>query len=100
MGMMTDRKGVLRTDDVVGKLRAACSEAGGQKAWALSCGVSPQYITDILYGRRVPGDSVLRGLGLQRDEPAYVPREPEEVALCDQDGATLLVATATWGDRA
>lgn len=96
---MNGQRDVLRTHDVVGKLRAACADAGGQKAWALSCGVSAQYITDILYGRRMPGDSVLRGLGLQRDEPAYVPREPEEIALHDEDGVTLVTATVTWGDR-
>jgi hypothetical protein len=54
--------------------------------------VSVAYVHDVLRGRREPGDTVLRPLGLQRAEPTYVPREPREVALYDADGITLAVA--------
>ncbi|MBB5758354.1 hypothetical protein HNR00_003074 [Methylorubrum rhodinum] len=81
----------LRETDVVSRLRAACKEAGGQSRWADSAGVTPQYVSDVLLGRRAPGDSVLRPLGLQRDI-RYVPREPESVELCDADGVVLVRA--------
>lgn len=82
----------LRGDEVVARLRAACAGAGSQAAWGRQHGVSQQYVHDVLRGRRQPGDTVLRPLGLQRAEPVYVPREPETVALHDQDGVTLLTA--------
>lgn len=78
----------LREEDVVARLREACVEAGGQSAWAVAHGVSVPYVHDVCRGRRGPGDSVLRGLGLQR-EVRYVPRE---VALHDADGVTLMTA--------
>ncbi|GAB6843006.1 hypothetical protein JCM2811A_20070 [Methylorubrum rhodinum] len=53
--------------------------------------MTPQYVSDVLLGRRAPGDSVLRPLGLQRDI-RYVPREPESVELCDADGVVLVRA--------
>lgn len=81
----------LREEDVIARLRAACVAAGGQTAWAAANGVSVPYVHDVCRGRRGPGDSVLRGLGLQR-EVRYVAREPETVALHDADGVTLLVA--------
>lgn len=81
----------LLEEEVVARLRAACVEAGGQSAWAAVHGVSAPYVHDVCRGRRGPGESVLRGLGLQR-EVRYVPRQTSEVALHDQDGVTLLVA--------
>lgn len=82
----------LRGEQVVDRLRAACAGAGGQAAWGRQHGVSQQYVHDVLRGRRQPGDTVLRPLGLQRAEPIYVPRETETVTLYDQDGLTLLDA--------
>lgn len=82
----------LRRDQVVDRLRAACAGAGGQAAWGRQHGVSQQYVHDVLRGRRDPGDTVLRPLGLQRAEPVYVQREPETVALYDADGLNLIEA--------
>jgi hypothetical protein len=81
----------LRETDVVSRLRAACKEAGGQARWADIAGVTPQYVSDVLLGRRAPGDSVLRGLGLERDV-RYVPRRPESVELVDAEGEVLVRA--------
>lgn len=89
---MARRATDLRRQDVIERLRAACTSVGGQKAWASRNGVSISYVSDVLFGRRVPGDGILRGLGLQRAEPRYEPRAPEEVALYDADGITLAVA--------
>lgn len=82
----------LRRQDVVERLRAACVSVGGQRAWAQRNGLSLPYVNDVIGGRRAPGDGILRGLGLQRAEPRYEPRAPEEIALYDADGVTLAVA--------
>lgn len=81
----------LRTEEVLDRLRAACREAGSQTAWAEANGISVAYVSDVVRGRRDPGDSVLRGLGLQR-EVRHVAREPETVALYDEAGVTLVKA--------
>jgi len=81
----------LRREQVVDRLRAACAGAGGQAAWGRQHGVSQQYVHDVLRGRRDPGDTVLRPLGLRR-ATVYVAREPETVTLYDRDGLTLLDA--------
>lgn len=39
-------------------------EAGSQKALAAQLGVSPQYLGDVLNGKREPGESILEALGL------------------------------------
>jgi hypothetical protein len=56
----------MEQDEVVSALRAACENAGGQKAWASANGVSYQFVGDVLHGRRQPSDAVLRPLGLVR----------------------------------
>lgn len=58
-------------------LRVACELAGSQAAWAREVGLSPQYVTDILAGRRRPTDHVLGLLGLRRVERfAWADRPP------------------------
>lgn len=85
---------LLTTEDVLLKLREACALAGGKARWARRHGVSDVYVGDVLHKRRGPGDAILRGLGLQKAEPTFVAREPEEIALYDADGVTLVVAKA------
>ena len=52
--------------DIYGAIRRACRDAGSQQAWAMSIGISPQYLNDILMGRKEPTDRVLAPLGLKR----------------------------------
>lgn len=40
--------------------------AGSQKAFAKQCGISEQYLTDILKLRREPGEKILKALGWNR----------------------------------
>lgn len=47
-------------------LRDECKEAGGQEAWAKASGVSAAYVSDVLNGRREPGDGICEPLGLRR----------------------------------
>lgn len=56
----------MKIGDVQRKLRRACSYAGSQKRVAEIAGVSPQYISDVLNGKREPGQAILTYLGLER----------------------------------
>lgn len=85
----------LRSDDVLLLLREACAAAGGQTRWARQHGLSHAYVGDVIHSRRGPGDSILRALGLQKADPTYVLREPEEIALYDETGVALVVARAS-----
>lgn len=42
-----------------------CANAGGQQAWALKHGVSPQYVCDAIKGRRALGAKLLKALRLR-----------------------------------
>jgi DNA-binding transcriptional regulator YdaS (Cro superfamily) len=57
---------MLTVDDVRQKLREVCREAGSENAWAKANGVSQAYVNDTIRGRREPGASILRALGLER----------------------------------
>lgn len=56
----------MKVQEVRDRLRAACAAAGTARAWAAQNGLSSAYISDVMNGRRDPGDSVLRALGLRR----------------------------------
>jgi DNA-binding transcriptional regulator YdaS (Cro superfamily) len=51
---------------VLALLRRECDKAGGQAAWAKAAGVSPAYVSDVLQGRREPGEGILRPLGVEK----------------------------------
>ena len=57
---------------VVDLLRVLVSQEDSQASLATEIGISPQYLNDILKGRRDPGETVLRYLGL-RKRVIYVP---------------------------
>ncbi len=56
----------LSTEEVIALLRRKCDAAGGQTAFAKLHGISAPYISDVLNGRRDPGDKVLEAIGLER----------------------------------
>lgn len=56
----------LDWDGVVARLRKSCNAAGGQSAWAEKHGISPQYVSDVLKSRRLPGDKITQALGLEK----------------------------------
>ena len=53
-------KTVYRLDQVVDMIREACAQAASQYQWATKHKLSPQYVTDLLKGRRSPGPAVLK----------------------------------------
>lgn len=56
----------LSREDVVARLRRACAAAGSAKNWAQNAVVSPQYVSDVISGRREPGESIAAALELER----------------------------------
>lgn len=54
----------LDIEGVVARLRRAVR--GNQSAWAAQHGISAAYVSDVLNGRRVPGDKITRALGLEK----------------------------------
>lgn len=47
-------------------LADACAVAGSQAAWAAENGISPQFVCDVLQGRRAPTERLARALGYKR----------------------------------
>jgi transcriptional regulator with XRE-family HTH domain len=56
----------LTLQDVIELIRGEAEKTGSQKELAKKLGVSAQYISDILNGRREPGDAILKPLGLHK----------------------------------
>ncbi len=55
----------MTVNDVINLLHEQVQLCGySQKTVAFNLGISAQYLSDILNGRRMPGNKVLRGLGL------------------------------------
>lgn len=52
--------------DILRMLLRECRRAGTQAEWAKAQGLSATYVSDVLKGRRAPGDSILSALGFER----------------------------------
>lgn len=57
---------LLTKHDVIERLRSAVAQAGSQQAFAERERISTQYVSDVLHGRREPGQKLLDTLGLDR----------------------------------
>ena len=53
--------------DVIRVLERMTRDAESQQALAAQLKVSPQYLSDVLAGRREPGQKILHALGLKRE---------------------------------
>jgi hypothetical protein len=56
--------GDLTLSAVYGRLRQACRDAGGQKAWAEANGFSASFVSDVLNAKRPLPGSIAAALGL------------------------------------
>jgi hypothetical protein len=65
--------------DLLAILRSECAAAGGQQAWARAHGFSPQYVCDVLKGRRDISEAMGNALGFMR-EVRFVPFSIRRVA--------------------
>jgi hypothetical protein len=57
----------LTVDQVRELLRKGCEEAGGQSAWARKHGLAQPFVSDVLKGKREPGDKLCKALGIERE---------------------------------
>lgn len=56
----------LSMDEVRQLLGIACMAQGSQYQWATKHKLSPAYVSDVLAGRRDPGISILKAIGLKK----------------------------------
>ncbi len=66
----------LSEREVIERLRAAVTAAGGQHAWARANGFTPPYVHDVLRGRRSLATRILDALGVERVEYYRDKRRP------------------------
>lgn len=59
--------------DPIAVLREMIDKAGSQLSVAAELGVSQSYLSDVLMGRKDPGDKILKPLGLKRKPTEYEP---------------------------
>lgn len=52
--------------NIIAAIRREAKRAGSQKALADELGVSDTYLSDVLNGRKEPGEAILIPLGLER----------------------------------
>lgn len=57
---------MLTEQEVRGRLRAAITEAGGQRAFAAAHGFTVAYVNDVVHGRRALADRILGAIGVER----------------------------------
>ena len=53
------------------KLRQECQQEGGQTAWAVKHGLSPQFVHDVLTERRYVTERMAEELGFRREIVFY-----------------------------
>ena len=61
----------LTPDAMIDLLRAECETEGGQRPWAAKHGVSPQFVSDLLRGRRNISERVAEALGYRAEIVFY-----------------------------
>jgi hypothetical protein len=60
------KRSLSEWDLVNNVLADACIVAGSQQAWAAENAISPQFVCDVLQGRRAPTEMLARALGYRR----------------------------------
>lgn len=56
---------MLDHDQLISLLKQRVRKCGSQKTFALTHGISQQYLTDLLKRRRMPGQKILQVLGYE-----------------------------------
>lgn len=56
----------MNVDEVRELLRRECEQAGTLAAWARRHDIAPQYVSDVINGRRLPGKRILDVLNLRK----------------------------------
>lgn len=72
--LLQKTRNALTLEDVLGQIRRRVAHEGSQQAAAHRLCVSPQYLSDILAGRKEPGPAILAALELT-PFTLYLPKE-------------------------
>lgn len=56
----------LDEKSLIAYLRDECNRAGSQKNWAQKAHVSTVYVSDVIHGRRAPGEAIYKALGYEK----------------------------------
>ena len=81
----------LRVRDVLILLRRDIDRAGGQSEWSRQTGISRTYINRVLKGRKPPGPSICRALGLERAVLRDVAKRVDSTKPVDLDEIRLIL---------
>jgi DNA-binding transcriptional regulator YdaS (Cro superfamily) len=81
----------LHVRDVLILLRRDVDRAGGQSEWSRQTGVSRTYINRVLKGRKPPGPSIVRALGLERAVLRDVAKTVDSTKRVDLDEVQLIL---------
>lgn len=60
------RRRTMTEEQMRGLLLAQCEAAGGQNKWAKKYGVTPQFVCDVIHGRRNVTETISRAMGCDR----------------------------------
>jgi DNA-binding transcriptional regulator YdaS (Cro superfamily) len=82
---------LLHVLDVLTLLRRDIERAGSQSEWSRQTGVSRTYINCVLKGRKPPGPSICRALGLERAILRDVAKKVDPIKSIDLDEVRLIL---------
>jgi DNA-binding transcriptional regulator YdaS (Cro superfamily) len=82
---------LLHVLDVLTLLRRDIERAGSQSEWSRQTGVSRTYINRVLKGRKPPGPSICRALGLERAVLRDVAKKVDPIKSIDLDEIQLIL---------
>jgi hypothetical protein len=81
----------LHVRDVLILLRRDVDRAGSQSEWSRQTGVGRTYISRVLNGRKPPGPSICRALGLERSVLRGAPERGHSTKPVDLDEVRLIL---------
>lgn len=68
---------ILTAEDLRVELSWRCKHAGGLREWARRNGVSAGHVSNVIAGKKGPGESVTGAMGLTRQVVYVRPHAPE-----------------------
>ena len=81
----------LHVQDLLRLLRHEIDRVGGQSEWARQTGICRTYINKVLNGRKLPGPSICRALGLERAVFCDTPEMTDSTKSVDVEEVPLIL---------
>lgn len=61
------RKSLMTLGEFRAELARLCKDAGGQEKYAKKLGISQPYLSQLLTGRQIPGPTMCKKLGIEKE---------------------------------